>query len=59
MVETHAVLEVLDDVFDLGVAAVELVELDRVAVEVSDEGVVAERREQRLLEPRAWRDPPD
>jgi hypothetical protein len=48
VVEAHAV-EVFNHVLDLGVAAVELVEFDDVAGEVGDEGVVAERREQRLL----------
>src|SRR5229473_3080154 len=42
MVEPDAVLEVADRVFDLGVAAMIGLELERVAVAVGDEGVIRE-----------------
>ena len=41
VVEPHVVLEVADGVFDLSVAAMVGLEIQRVAVMVGDEGVVA------------------
>ena len=49
MVEPHAVLEVADGVLDLGVAAMVGLQVQRVAVTVGDEGVVAVIGKQRQL----------
>ena len=49
MVQTHAVLEVADGVFDLGVAAVVGLQVQSVALTVGDEGVIAVGGEQGQL----------
>ena len=49
MVEPHAVLEVADGVLDLGVAAMVGLEVQGIALPVSDEGVIAVVGEQRQL----------
>ena len=51
MVETHAVLQVPDGVFDLGMAAVVGLQFQGVAVVVGDEGVIAVGGEQGQLGP--------
>ncbi len=49
MVEPHAVLEVADGILDLGVAAMVGLEVQRVALAVGDEGVIAVTGKQRQL----------
>ena len=59
MVETHAVLEVADGIFDLGVAAMVCLQFQGVAVPVSDEGVIAVGGEQGQLRAGRGLHPPD
>ena len=58
MVEPDAVLEVANGVLDLGVAAMVGLEVQRVALAVGDEGVVALRSKQRQLGAGRGLDPP-